>query len=148
MADEWTEYRLGEGKTLAERRANRREIVHKGRGLFKYVRKPGHWYDADGKQLKSKMAEASYFLPDEPNEYIGICDWVESEKERYEHAMEAMRATNDEWAPVMDRIFAETSQEWLELGKQQKTFSKACRSRMLDAGVPEWKVDIALPPQI
>ena len=130
MADVWTD---------------RDGVEHVGIGLFKYIRKPGAWYDAQGKKLKSKTAAAVNFRPDEPNEYIGICDWVETERERYERLMEPVRAARPEMAKLMDRIYGATVREWLEEAKQQKTFQQECRARMEAEGVEAWQCDVVFP---
>jgi hypothetical protein len=79
------------------------------------------------------------------HEYVGICEWVESEKERYDHAMEAIRTTGDKWRLVMDRIHAETLHDWKEDGRQQKTFHAEFRKRLEEAGVPPDRVGQVIP---
>ncbi len=120
--------------------------AHAGMGLIKYVRKPGAWYDSKGNKLKQKTAAAVSYRPDEPNEYIGICDWVETEQERYDRAMESLRATRDAWAKVMDRVHAEVLGSYLRDGRKlDSKFYGECRGRMQADGVPEFQVDLAIP---
>jgi hypothetical protein len=138
LADEWTE-------TKGKKGENKVVVVHKGLGILKYIRKPGAWYDKRGNKLASKTEAAVDFLQDEPNEYIGICDWVETEKERWNRVMAPVRAASAELAKLMDRIYDETLLEWLEEGKQQKTFLAESRRRMEAAGIESWQLDIVFP---
>jgi hypothetical protein len=120
---------------LAAEWTDRRGAHHKGLGIIKFVRKPGAWMK-HGKPVP-KGTEGSIWQQDEPNEYIGICDWAETEKERYDRAMEPLRAAHYEWAAVMDSIFKQTRLEWLEEGRQVATFQRECWQRMSEVGVPD-----------
>ena len=128
MADEWTG-RDGE--------------THRGLGLLKFIGKPGKWV-INGKAV-AKGTPGAVWAQEEPNEYIGICDWVETERERYNRLMEPVRAARPELAKLMDRIYGETVREWLEEAKQQKTFQRECRARMESEGVEAWQCDLVFP---
>jgi hypothetical protein len=135
MADEWTDR---EGET------------HRGLGLLKYVGKPGA-YVLKGKAMPKGTTRdqaqkvGAVWQQDEPNEYIGICDWAETEREYYERLMEPVRAARPEMAKLMDRIYGETMRQWLEEDKQSKTFQRECRASMEGAGVESWQLDIVFP---
>jgi hypothetical protein len=45
----------------------------------------------------------------------------------------------------MDPIFAQTRLEWLEEGKQLKTFQQECCRRMAEAGIPEKILERVFP---
>ncbi len=135
MALEWTD--------RPPKDSGRLPTTYKGMGLFKMIGKPGAWMKY-GKPVP-KGTEGAVWQQDESNEYIGICEWAETEKERYDRAMEAIRATRSEWAKVMDPIFAQTRLEWLEEGKQLKTFQQECCRRMAEAGIPEKILERVFP---
>lgn len=79
------------------------------------------------------------------HDYVGICDWAESEKQRYDRSMAAIRATGDKWRLVMDRIHSETMCDWLDDGRQQKTFHAEFKKRLEEAGVPPDRVGQVIP---
>jgi len=120
---------------MCEKWTDRKDEVHQGRGMFKMIGKPGAWMK-HGAEV-SKGTPGAIWQQDEPNEYIGICDWAETELERYNRTMEPLRAARYEFAAVMDSIFKETFLEWREENRQAKTFQRECWERMAAAGVPE-----------
>jgi hypothetical protein len=132
---------------------DRKGNKHAGLGLILFIGKPGAYYwKKNGAPLgecpkatiqQHKRAGLIKWRQDEPNEYIGVCDWVETEKERYERAMEPVRATQSEWAALMDKIFARALVERSELDAE--AFQAACRQLMKDEGVPEWQIDVVFP---
>lgn len=79
------------------------------------------------------------------HEYVGICEWAETEKQRYDRCMAAIRATSDQWRLVMDRIHAETLRDWQDEGRQQKTFHAEFKQRLEAAGVPPDRVGQVIP---
>jgi hypothetical protein len=122
-------------RRLAAEWTDRKGNVHHGLGVLKFIGKPGSW-QKHGAEVP-KGTPGAIWQQDEPNEYIGICDWAETEKQRYDHAMEALHATRSEWATVMDQVFEQTRLEWLEEGRQVGTFQRECWKRMSEAGIPE-----------
>jgi hypothetical protein len=120
---------------LADKWTDRKGNVHTGLGVLKFIRKPGSW-QKHGAEVP-KDTNGAIWQQDEPNEYIGICEWAETEKQRYDRAMEAIRATRSEWATVMDQVFEQTRLEWMEKHGQAGTFHRECWQRMSEAGVPD-----------
>lgn len=131
---------------LAEKWTDRKGEVHRGRGIIKMIGKPGAWMKHGAEVPKG--TPGAIWQQDEPNEYIGICEWAETEKERYERAMEVLRATHNEWVAVMDSIFKATRLEWLEERRETTEFQFECWRRMAKAGVDDKTLELvfARPP--
>ncbi|HWR36394.1 MAG TPA: hypothetical protein VN622_11045 [Clostridia bacterium] len=118
-------------------------VTHKGLGLLKFIGKPGQWFK-DGQPVKHKCPGAVW-KQQESNEYIGVADFIESDKERYDRCMVSVRATRQAAAELMDQIYGDTRDEWLAKNGQVQSFYKECRSRMLARGVNSSLIDVAIP---
>lgn len=130
-------------RSLADSWTDKRGHKHHGLGIIKYIRKPGEWRK-NGVAVP-KGTQGAVWHQDE-NEYIGIANWAETDKDRYDRAMQELRTSRSEWARVMDAVYAQTRLEWIEKNGQQKTFHSECRTRMELHGVPQDLINLAIPP--
>jgi hypothetical protein len=119
---------------------------HKGLGLLKIIGKPGQWM-LNGIPVEHKVPGAVW-QQQEPNEYVGVANFVETDKQRYDKAMESIRACHQSWAEMMDQIYGDTRLEWLESGGQLKTFHAECRRRMMEVKILQRLIDQAIPPPL
>jgi hypothetical protein len=141
-------------RRLAVSWTDRAGVAHPGLGLILFIGKPGAWYWVKtgaplGKGTKptpeQRRAGLVQWRQDEPNEYIGVCEWVPTELESFERAMEPVWATQANWATHMNRIFRQTLGEWQEPENDSAKFRAECARRMIDAGIPEWQVEVVFP---
>jgi hypothetical protein len=128
---------------------DRKGVTHKGFGIVKIIGKGGAYF-LRGKQIEVKkgepVPEGAVWRQQEPNEYVGIADWIETDRQRYDRVMEPIRATQEHWAKLMDEVYDAAVAECKRDNRQQKTLHAMCRGRMERAGVPKRLIEQAIPP--
>lgn len=119
------------------------EETHEGLGVLKIVGKPGQWFDARGNALE-EWAPGAEWKQSEPNEYIGVTDWAETERERFQSVMQSTRLATSQYKAAIERIFAETLLEWKANNRQEKTFRNEFWHRLVQRErVPRDLADLA-----